>query len=345
MTYAELAACARGQMGEWCHACPDCNGKACGSHIPGPGAKGSGTVAMRNRSAWDAWRLRMDCIHEPFVATGSCSVLGRSLSLPVMIGPVGDVNRHYGPAYDTVSYNSCVLEAAAVAGTLAWTGDGLDGRIMDEALALIGSLGGAGVPTIKPWGDDVVAAKLDAALAVGSAAIAMDIDAAGLPFLKGQEPPAGAKSLDQLRSIAKRCHDKNTPFVVKGVMTPQSAYKAVEAGADAIVVSNHGGRVLDGVEATAEVLPAIAQAVGDAMAVLVDGGIRTGVDVFRALALGADAVLMCRPFVVATYGGGAQGVADYLSQLSAELRDAMEMCGAATVADITRDMVSLESCR
>ena len=90
-------------------------------------------------------------------------------------------------------------------------------------------------------------------------------------------------------------------------MTPQGAEKAVSAGADAIVVSNHGGRVLDGVPATAEVLPQIVDAVGGDITILVDGGIRTGLDVFRALALGADAVMVCRPFVVATYAAGKQG--------------------------------------
>ena len=117
------------------------------------------------------------------------------------------------------------------------------------------------------------------------------------------------------------------------------ADSADHAGADGVVVSNHGGRVLDGTPATARVLPAIVDAVGDDACVLVDGGIRSGLDVFRALALGATACLVCRPFVVAAFGGGEDGVRTYLAQLRAELADAMEMCGAATVADITRDML------
>ena len=116
--------------------------------------------------------------------------------------------------------------------------------------------------------------------------------------------------------------------------------KAVEAGASAIVVSNHGGRVLDQCPATAEVLPAIAAALkGTGVKVLVDGGIRTGVDVFKALALGADGVLICRPFVTAVYGGGAEGVKCYIDKLAGELADTMQMCGAHTLAEITPDMV------
>lgn len=335
MSYADLAAAARGNIGPFCRACPVCDGRACAGVMPGPGDKGVGRVAHRNWEAWQRVRVNMDTLHETWSADTRATVLGRELSLPVMVGPVGDVQRHYGERYDTVSYNRCVLEAAAAEGSLAWTGDGLDGSIMTEACALVGELGGCGVPTVKPWDERTLVEKLDEALASRPAAVAMDIDAAGLPFLRGQEPPAGAKSAEQIARVAARCHETGVRFVLKGVMTPSAALRAAEAGVDAIVVSNHGGRVLDGTPATAEVLPAIAAAVGERVEVLVDGGIRSGLDVFRALALGADACLMCRPFVVAAFGGGADGVRAYLAQLRAELADAMEMCGAASVADVT----------
>ena len=115
--------------------------------------------------------------------------------------------------------------------------------------------------------------------------------------------------------------------------------KAKEAGADAIIVSNHGGRVLDQCPATAEVLEEIVKEVNGSMKILVDGGIRSGTDIFKALALGADGVLICRPFVVAVYGGGEEGVKLYIDKLGAELKDAMQMCGAHSVSEITRDMV------
>ena len=339
MSYAELAAAARGNIGPFCKACPVCDSRVCAGVMPGPGDKGVGHVAEKNWRAWQGLSVNMDTLHESFSADTRTAVLGRELSLPVMVGPVGDVQRHYGERYDTVGYNRCVLEAAAGEGTLAWTGDGLDASIMTEACGLIGELGGAGVPTVKPWDEATLDEKLDEALAACPAAVAMDIDAAGLPFLRGQVPPAGAKSASQIAEVAARCHEASVPFVLKGVMTPRAAVRAVEAGADAIVVSNHGGRVLDGTPATAAVLPDIAGAVGDGACVLVDGGIRSGLDVFRALALGARACLVCRPFVVAAFGGGEQGVREYLSQLRSELSDVMEMCGAATVGDITRDML------
>ena len=177
---------------------------------------------------------------------------------------------------------------------------------------------------------------MDLVKAADPCAIAMDIDAAGLPFLKGLNPPAGSKTVDQLKEIAAMA---GKPFILKGIMTVKGAEKALEAGAAGIIVSNHGGRVLDQCPATAEVLPAIVDAVGGKMKVFVDGGIRSGMDVFKALALGADAVLIARPFVTAVYGGAQEGVQAYVDKLQAELADTMAMCGAHSLADIDRSML------
>ena len=338
--YKELAAAARGNMGPWCKACPVCDGRACGSHMPGPGSKGTGTVAARNFAAWQDVRVQMDTIHEAYDADTSVKLFGRRLSVPVMIGPLGDVRLHYGDKWEMEDYNSCILHAAADAGSLAWTGDGKIASIHESAVHDIRDLDGLGVTTIKPWNLETVMRKLELAFTARPVAIAMDIDAAGLPFLKGFQPPAGPKSVAELQQVADACHAHDTPFVLKGMMGGRAARKAAEAGADAIVVSNHGGRVQDGVPATAEVLPAIEREVGGDLKVLVDGGIRSGLDVFRALALGADACLVCRPFAVVTYGAGAEGVKDYFAQLTRELRDTMEMCGARTVADIGPEMLA-----
>ncbi|MDZ5010898.1 alpha-hydroxy-acid oxidizing protein, partial [Clostridium perfringens] len=122
---------------------------------------------------------------------------------------------------------------------------------------------------------------------------------------RNMNPPAVSKSVDELKEIIEL---SKLPFIVKGIMTVKGALKAKEAGAAAIVVSNHGGRVQDQCPATAEVLANIVDAVGGSMRIFVDGGIRSGVDVFKALALGADGVLICRTFVTALYGGAEEGV-------------------------------------
>ena len=163
------------------------------------------------------------------------------------------------------------------------------------------------------------------------------VDSSGLPFLKNY-PGAGSKSVSELREIIEAAQ---MPVIIKGIMTGRGAEKAVEAGAAAVYVCNHGGRVLGGTPGTAEVLPEIVRAVGGQAKILVDGGIRSGVDVFKALAMGADAALICRPFAVQYYGGGAQAVRQYIRRIGEELRDTMAMCGARTLDAITADMVNL----
>ncbi len=113
----------------------------------------------------------------------------------------------------------------------------------------------------------------------------------------------------------------------------------MDAGANGSIVPNPGGRVLDHTPAPVEVLPAICDAVGGRIKVLADGAIRTGADVFKVLALGADAVLIGRPYVTAACGGNAEGVALYTQKILSELRDTMKMTGCAALADITREKI------
>ena len=337
MTYQEVLEQARGAMGPYCKACPVCNGLACRNTVPGPGAKGIGTGFIRNYQKWQELCVNMDTICENKPVDTSFTLFGRTVDLPVFAAPVGAMTLHYGDKYNDLAYNDILVAACAEAGIAAFTGDGTNPDVMTMATKAIGNADGCGVPTIKPWNIDTIKEKMAQAKASGCFAVAMDVDAAGLPFLKNMTPPAGSKSVAELAEIVKLAE---RPFIVKGVMTVKGALKAKEAGAAAIVVSNHGGRVLDQCPATAEVLPEIAAALkGTGVKVLVDGGIRTGVDVFKALALGADGVLICRPFVTAVYGGGAEGVKCYIDKLAGELADTMQMCGAHSIAEITPDMV------
>ena len=339
MTYQEVLEKARQQLGPYCKGCAVCNGRACGNRMPGPGAKGVGDTAIRNYDKWAEIRVNMDTLCENFVPDTRCELFGRSFRYPIFAGPVGAVRLHYSDLYTDMTYNEVLVRGCAAEGIAAFTGDGSDPDVMRMATQAIAKAGGIGVPTIKPWNLEVIREKMDLAKASGCFAMAMDVDAAGLPFLKNMEPPAGSKSVEELRQIVEMA---GVPFIVKGVMTVRGAMKAKEAGAAAIIVSNHGGRVLDQCPATAEVLPEIAAALkGSGVKVLVDGGIRSGVDVFKALALGADGVLIARPFVTAAYGGGEEGVRLYIQKLGAELADAMQMCGARTLTQITPDMVRI----
>ena len=333
MNYAECLELARGKMGNYCKACPECNGRACKNQMPGPGAKGIGDMAIRNYDKWKEIRVQMDTLVEKRPIDTSLSLFGKNFQYPFFAGPVGAVNMHYGDSLNDVSYNDILVSSCAEFGIAAFTGDGMDSNVMVAATEAIKKAGGLGIPTVKPWNVEMVREKMALVKDAGAFAAAMDIDAAGLPFLKNFNPPAGSKSVEELREIVKAA---GVPFIVKGIMTVKGALKAKEAGAAAIVVSNHGGRVLDQCPATAEVLEEIAKAVDGSMKIFVDGGIRSGTDVFKALALGADAVIIARPFVTAVYGGGREGVEAYIQKIGSELADTMAMCGVSSLAEITR---------
>lgn len=339
MDYKEVLERARGNIGPYCKACPVCNGKACGNSMPGPGSKGPGNGAARNYDAWQKVFVNMDTICSNAAPDTSFKLFGREFALPVFTAPIGALPMHYSDAYDDFAYNDILIPTAVECGSASFTGDGVDPEIMKRSAAAMAKVGGVGIPTIKPWNNEAVFEKLDVLNELGIFAAAMDIDGAGLPFLKAMNPNAGSKPVSDLKAVIDYA---KMPFIIKGIMTVAGAEKAVEAGAAGIVVSNHGGRVLGQTRTTADVLPDIAAAVGGKCVIFVDGGIRTGVDVFKALALGADAVLIGRPFVPAVYGGEAEGAKLLFAKLKAELVDTMTMCGAHTLDEITREKVYIE---
>ncbi len=329
MTYMEAVRAARGHMGP-CKACSVCNGDGCKNTIPGPGAKGDGTVFFRNYQAWRQIYVNLDTICPDRPVDTSFSFFGHPMSYPIFAAPIGAVRNHYGQELTEAQYDNALVSGCHQAGIAAFLGDGLADELFSTGCQAMKTHGFA-VPTIKPWNQELVFQKIDQAKSHGATVLCMDIDASGLAFLKNMDPPSGSKSVAQLRELIAYA---GVPFLLKGIMTVNGAKKALEAGAAGIVVSNHGGRVLDQTPATAQVLPAIAQAVGKDAVLLVDGGIRTGLDVFKALALGADGVLIGRPFVVSVYGGREKGVLAYVEQLGKELEDTMQMCGPRTLAEI-----------
>jgi isopentenyl diphosphate isomerase/L-lactate dehydrogenase-like FMN-dependent dehydrogenase len=129
------------------------------------------------------------------------------------------------------------------------------------------------------------------------------------------------------------------PIAVKGVLRPDDAARAADHGADAVIVSNHGGRQMDHLPATLEMLPDVVDAVGDRIEVLVDSGFRRGVDIVSALALGARAVLIGRAHLYGLAAAGEAGVRHAIDILGQELRMSMALCGASTLGDLDRGLI------
>ena len=198
MTYQEILANARTCMGPYCKSCPVCNGVACKNTVPGPGAKGIGTGFIRNYQKWQELCVNMDTICENVPVDTSYNFFGKQVALPVFAAPVGAMQLHYGDKYDDLTYNDILVSACAGAGIAAFTGDGTNPAVIQAAAEALKKNHGCGVPTIKPWNIDLVREKAELVGAADPIAVAMDIDAAGLPFLKNLTPPAGSKSVEEL---------------------------------------------------------------------------------------------------------------------------------------------------
>jgi len=335
MTYAEVLAHAREKMAPGCQVCPECNGLACRGKIPGVGGKGSGKSFINSVEYLKGIDILLDPVYDDRGRDTSLEMFGRRFSMPVFVAPIGGLDFNYkltSPTEEEYSINAVL--GAIDAGTAAFTADGPQEGLFESTLPSVSAGGGVAVPTLKPWAEPELIARIRRAEECGAMAIAMDVDSAGLvnlALLGKPVSPRGTEGLQRIIGATK------LPYIIKGVMTPAAALRCAEAGAYGIVVSSHGGRVLQDAPPTCAVLPGIREAVGTKLKIFVDGGIRKGQDVFKALALGADAVLIGRPYAIANIGGGREGVRLYSEKIKFQLEHTMLMAGCTTLADITRD--------
>jgi len=325
---------AKEKLGKVCRVCPVCNGVVCAGEVPGVGGLGTGAAFKNNVQALAQYKLNLRTVHEVNQPKLSCSILGMDLSMPVIGAAIGGIALNYNAAMSEEDYTAAVVAGCKQAGTVGMTGDGPKPEFFAAGMAA--AKAGFCIPIIKPRQTDKIIEMANQAAAAGAVAFGMDIDAAALVNMTNAGQPVGPKTPAELETIKK---NTSIPFIVKGIMTVDEAEACCAAGVDAIVVSNHGGRALDHTPGTAEVLPYIAEAVKGRITVLVDGGIRSGADVLKMLALGADAVLIGRPIAIGAIGGGADGVELVLNKIAAELKAAMVLTGSADVACISEEVI------
>ncbi|GAB6153286.1 alpha-hydroxy-acid oxidizing protein [Desulfosporosinus burensis] len=322
---------AREKLKGYCRVCPECNGKACAGEVPGMGGMGTGASFKNNVEALAAFRINLRTLHSAKHPETQIKLFGQELKTPILGAPIMGNNFNMGGALNEEEWAEAMIQGCLTSGTLGCTGDAPDPAMYITGVDVIAKAQGRGIPIIKPREQDEVLNCLRRAEEAGALAVGMDVDTAGLVSMK-----VGPKSVEEMKAIIA---STSLPFIIKGIMTVSEAEMALEVGASAIVVSNHGGRVLDHTPGTAEVLPEIAAAVDGRIPVIVDGGVRTGVDVLKMLALGADAVMIGRPLIIAGYGGGADGVALVLRRITNELKQAMLLTGCATLSDINIDVL------
>ena len=218
-------------------------------------------------------------------------------------------------------------------------GDSADLTMYEDGLSALKTVNGKGIPIIKPRENKDIIENIKKAESINSIAVGVDIDGAGLVTMALKGQPVGPKTIEELKELVS---STKLPFILKGIMTVEEAKLAVEIGAKAIVVSNHGGRVLDYAESTAKALSEISKAVKGDIMILVDGGIRSGVDVFKMLALGADGVLIGRPIIIGAFGGYKEGVSLILENMKKELYQAMILTGCKDLSFIDSSKISIE---
>lgn len=336
MNWQEVKTIAREKLKPYCRVCPVCNGVACAGEVPGMGGVGTGSSFKANIEALNKIKLNLSTIHEVNQPDTSVEIFNELLSLPVMAAPITGTTYNMGGALTEDVYAQEVIAGSIMAGTIGWTGDGADPLMYGSGIEAIKKNNGKGIPIIKPRAQDEIIKRIRQAEDAGAIAVGIDIDGAGLitMALKGQ--PVSPKSPKEIEELVKAT---KLPFILKGIMTLKEAEIAYNMGVSAIVVSNHGGRILDHTPGVAEVLPEITEKLKGKITIIADGGVRSGVDVLKLLALGADAVLIGRPVVIAVFGGGREGLKLYFENIKNELKQAMLLTGVASVRNVPKTIL------
>ncbi len=328
MDLKEIKKLARERMKGYCRVCKECNGVACAGEVPGMGGTGTGESFKRNYEALRNVKVVLKTIHEAKDPDISIELFGQKLELPFITAPVTGSSINMGGFLSEAEYSDDAVLGSIDAGTIAMTGDSGNPQFYIDGLNSIVKAKGKGIAIIKPREKDKVIENIKKAEEAGAMAVGMDIDGAGLITMALHGQPVGPKTLEELKEITS---STKLPFILKGIMTVDEAKVAVEAGASGIVVSNHGGRILDHALGSADVLSQIARQVKGKITILADGNVRHGVDILKYIALGADGVLAARPIIWGSYGGRREGVKTVINNFKNELKQAMILTGCKDI--------------
>ncbi len=336
MEYKDMLKNARENLNGSCKVCKSCNGIACLGEVPGMGGKETGQGFIQNFNSLQDIKINMRVIHNVSNPDTTTKLFGKEMKAPIFAAPITGTTLNMGGKISEREYITPVVEGCIESGVFPMVGDtAVDSFLMDN-LDVLKENDGQGIVFIKPWQNHDIINKIKLAEESGAFAVGVDIDACGLVTLSMHGKKVVPKDVESLKELKK---STKLPFIVKGIMTAEDALLAVEAGVDAIVVSNHGGRVLDCTPGAAQVLESIADAVKGKLTILVDGGVRSGIDVVKLIALGADGVLIGRPFVTASFGGQTEGVKMYINKIIGEIEATMRLTGCQTIKDIDNKVI------
>ncbi len=315
-----------------------CQGQSYGKPL-GMGGIGSGASFYNNFLALKKLRLKMRIIHENFEPNTHYEFFGKKLTIPIMGASISGVYSFGGEkVISERDFCRAVVLGCKEAGTMGWRGDTYTYSPENAyGLEAISEVNGFGIKIVKPREQDAIIEFFKKAEEIGCPAVGIDIDGCGSSMMITHGTQVYNKSPEDIKELVKAT---SLPVIIKGITCVEDAVSAVEAGASVIVVSNHGGRALDHTPGTAEVLPEIAAEIENKARVIVDGGIRTGYDVLKMLALGAEAVLIGRDIIRAAVGGGIEGVKIQMEYLQKTLARAMKMTNCKSLDEISSEILS-----
>jgi biotin carboxylase len=334
----EIADSARLRFGkDICWVCKVCDGVNCASGVPGMGGVGRMETFKDNYTAFQEYQIVPRYIRDHVTPQIESNFLNYVLKTPIMSAPMTGVGTNMNFVMSDADYAQIVTRSFFQNGSLAWLGDGASPEKYKIMLGALDKVGGKGILICKPRADEkMLLDRLLEAESIGLLAVGMDIDAVNFKTMSVKNLSSIARNIESLAKLKEKI---KIPFILKGIMSLEDSKLALEFGFDAIVVSNHGGRVLDGMPGTARVLPKIAEFLKGKIPVIVDGGIRSGMDVFRALALGADSILVGRPVAISVVGGEDAGVRYLLNRYTDELKQSMSIVGATHLSEIQFSML------
>ncbi len=331
ITFNEIRTTALKKFNKTCFVCKICDGKECRGQVPGMGGIGTAGTFFNNLKALQRYQLITSYLHDVKDPQMRTRLFGANISFPVLVSPVTGTETNMGGGMTEIDFVRGMMNGAQLAGTLSMAGDGASPEKYLDGVKAIKEVGGRGISIFKPRVDqNEIIKRIRAAEEAGALAVGIDVDAGIFTTMALKGQAVETKSIGKLQELVRSTH---LPFILKGIMTKTDALRAMDTGARAIIVSNHGGRVMDSMPGTADVLPEIVDAIRREMVVMVDGGFRTGLDVLKGLALGADFVCIGRPVAIGAYGGRERGVKYVLDQYKEELRKAMILSGLSSLQD------------
>ncbi len=326
-----------GVCGAPCNSRPDqiCFGQKYGASIS-IGSVGQGKTSKANYDALQQYKLKMKVIKEHHVPNMSTSIFGKKISAPIMGASLSGVKASLNDAVPEKEFYNGLLKGAIAFGSIGMVGN-TPSCSDDLGVKTVGENEGRGIPIFKPQSQERLIHLIQLAEKLDVIAVGVDLEGAGSTFWAAYGMPVYRKSEKNLQELVD-CTKK--PVIFKGIMSTEDAAKVVDTGASACYISNHGGRVMDGGQGVAEVLPNIADEISGKIPIMADGAVRTGFDVLKIIALGADIALLGRPLAQMAIAGGETAVKMYMDYVKDDLFQAMILTGCDTLEDATMDILA-----